>query len=97
MRIAELAATGDNQIHPHTSIPSLNMAASIHFLCAIANSGYFEAEISAINPFRNELSSPGFTAHDDGAVQPLDRPGLGVDVDEGLIEKFVGVAGPGYV
>ncbi len=97
MRIAELAATGGNQIHPHTSISSLNMAASIHFLCAIANPGYFEADISAINPFRNELCSPGFTAHDDGTVQPLDRPGLGVDVDEGLIEKFVGVAGPGYV
>ncbi len=97
MRIAGLAAKSGYLIHPHTSISSLNMAASIHFLCAIENGGYFEADVSSFNPFRSELCSVGFTAHDDGTVQPLDRPGLGVDIDESLIESFAGVAGPGYI
>jgi L-alanine-DL-glutamate epimerase-like enolase superfamily enzyme len=30
-------------------------------------------------------------------VQPLDRPGLGVDVDEALIASFAVISGPGYV
>ena len=97
LRIAKLAATAGYLIHPHTSHTSLNMAASIHFLSAIDNRGYFEADISTFNPFRSELCSAGYHANDDGTVQPLDRPGLGVDVDEDLIRSFAVIAGPGYV
>ena len=97
LRIAELGRQAGYRIHPHTSHTSLNMAASVHFLSAIANRGYFEADISTFNPFRRELCSAGYTAHSDGTVEPLDRPGLGVEVDEALIASFAVIAGPGYV
>ena len=97
MRIADLADSAGYRIHSHTSHTSLNMVASIHFLSAIDNYGYFEADTSAFNPFRGDLCSAGFSAYDDGTVQPLDRPGLGVDVDEALIASFAVISGPGYV
>lgn len=97
LRIAKLGQQAGYTIHPHTSHTSLNMAASVHFLSAIDNRGYFEADISTFNPFCSELCSAGYHAYDDGTVAPLDRPGLGVDVDEALIPSFAVIAGPGYV
>ncbi|MFT4562437.1 MAG: D-galactarolactone cycloisomerase [Gammaproteobacteria bacterium] len=97
LRIAQLAKPHGFSIHPHTSLTSLNMAASVHFLCAIDNGGYFEADCSTFNPFRNELCSPGFVADENAAVTPLAKFGLGVDVDESLLENFPVMPGPGYV
>lgn len=46
MRIAAMASAEKLQIHPHTLASGLNMAASIHLLCAIDNGGYFEADVA---------------------------------------------------
>jgi len=97
LRIAALAATHGFSIHPHTSLTSINMAASIHFLSAIENAGYFEADLSKFNPLRSELCTSGFTRHGDGTVEALDIPGLGVEVDEARLCEFKVIAGPGYV
>jgi hypothetical protein len=35
----------------------LNMAATVHVLAAIDNAGLFEADVSDVNPFRDELVS----------------------------------------
>ncbi|NIO42672.1 MAG: mandelate racemase/muconate lactonizing enzyme family protein, partial [Burkholderiales bacterium] len=43
LRVAALASTWKLPIHPHTSMTAINMAASVHFLAAIDNAGYFEA------------------------------------------------------
>lgn len=97
LRIAELARSVGASVHPHTSLTCLNMAASIHFLTAAPEPGYFEADLSAYNPFRHALCTGGFTAHDDGTVTPLDRPGLGVEVDVARLAEFPVIPGPGYV
>jgi D-galactarolactone cycloisomerase len=97
LRIAKMAAGIGTTIHPHTSVTSLNMSASIQFLCAINNAGYFEADCSTFNPFRNELCSPGYTDIGDGTVRPLNAPGLGIEVNESLLAKYVAIPGPGYV
>ena len=73
------------------------MAASIHFLSAIDNAGYFEADLSKFNPFRSELCTSGFTRHGDCTVEALDTPGLGVEVDEARLSEFPVITGPGYV
>jgi L-alanine-DL-glutamate epimerase-like enolase superfamily enzyme len=96
-RIAHMAAAADCTIHPHTSLTSLNMAASINFLAAMESPGYFEADLSVYNPFRHELCTGGFATHDDGSVSPLAAPGLGVVVDEALITTFPAIPGPGFV
>ncbi len=97
LRIAALAGTWKLPIHPHTSMTGLNMAACIHFLAAIDNSGYFEADVSKVNLFRDELVSESFRVGRDGCVLPQEKPGLGVDVDEAFLTAHPVIEGPGYV
>lgn len=97
LRIAALASAWRLPIHPHTSVTGLNMAASIHFLAAVENGGYFEADASKLNPFRDQLCSAAFTLEVDGTVRPLEAPGLGVEIDEAFIAAHPVIDGPGYV
>ena len=55
LRIAAMASAYKLPINPHTSMTGLNMAASIHFLAAIENGGYFEGDVSKKNLFRDKL------------------------------------------
>jgi len=97
LRIAALASAWRLPINPHTSVTGLNMAASVHFLAAIENAGWFEADASKINRFRDEVVSDAFTLEVDGTVRPLERPGIGVEVDEAALRAFPVIEGPGYV
>ncbi|MFN8999200.1 MAG: mandelate racemase/muconate lactonizing enzyme family protein [Betaproteobacteria bacterium] len=97
MRIAHLAGAAGLRIHPHTSMTVLNMAASVHLLCAIDNAGWFEADVSRVNPFRDGLGDVGCAVDADGCVRPLEGPGLGVTVDEAFVAAHPLVDGPCYV
>jgi len=97
LRIAALASAWKLSINPHTSMTGLNMAASIHFLSAIENCGYFEADVSKKNPFRDELVSRPYELGPDGCVRPLEKPGIGVEVDEDFLGRHPVIEGPGYV
>ena len=97
LRIAEMADAVGTIIHPHTSVTSINMSASVQFLCAIRNAGYFEADCSTFNPFRNELCTQGYIDMGDGTVCPIDAPGLGIEVDEDFLTKYAAIPGPGYI
>lgn len=97
LRIAALASAWKLPIHPHTSMTGINMAASIHFLAAIENGGYFEADVSKHNLFRDALVSPPYRLDADGGVSPLDGPGLGLEVDETFLAKHPVIDGPAYV
>ena len=97
LRIAELAAQHGITIHPHTSLTGINMAASIHFLSAIDNAGYFEADVSVYNPFRDDLTGPAHQILAAGMVQNLEAPGIGVEFDESLLKHYPVISGPGYI
>ena len=97
LRVAAMASAHKLPIHPHTSMTGLNMAASIHFLAAIDNGGYFEADISKANLFRDELTSPPYEIGRDGCVRPLERPGIGVEVNEEFLRKHPVIEGSSYV
>jgi L-alanine-DL-glutamate epimerase-like enolase superfamily enzyme len=97
LRIAGMASAFKIPIHPHSSMTGVNQAASIHFLAAIENGGYFEADISNANRFRDELGSTPWTIGADGNVRPNEAPGIGVEVDERFLEAFPAIEGPGYV
>jgi len=75
----------------------VNQAASIHFLAAIENGGYFEADVSKNNLFRDALGSEPWRIGRDGTVLPLDAPGIGVEVDERFLAAHPAIEGPGYV
>lgn len=97
LRIAAMASAYKLPIHPHSSMTGLNHAASIHFLCAIDNGGYFEADVSRSNWFRDELVQNPGVPDKDGMVWPLDKPGLGLEVNEAFLAKHPAIEGPGYI
>ncbi len=97
LRIAALASSWKLPIHPHTSMTGINMAATIHFLAAIENGGYFESDISKNNLFRDQLVSTPYRIDKDGNVAPLEAPGIGVEVDEGFLKAHPVIEGPAYV
>jgi len=97
LRIAAMAGAFKIPINPHSSMTGVNQAASIHLLAAIENAGYFEADISKNNLFRDALGSEPWRIQRDGTVLPLDAPGIGVEVDEGFLAAHPPIEGPGYV
>jgi len=97
LRIAALASSWKLPIHPHTSMTGINMAATIHFLAAIENGGYFEADISKNNLFRDKMVTAPYRIDKDGNVAPLEAPGIGVEVDEGFLKAHPVIEGPAYV
>jgi D-galactarolactone cycloisomerase len=97
LRIAAMASAYKLPIHPHTSMTGLNMAASIHFLAAIDNGGYFEGDVSKNNKFRDELVTTPYEVGSDGCVRPLEKPGIGVEVNEDFIASHPAIDGPSYI
>jgi D-galactarolactone cycloisomerase len=97
LRIAALAAGAGLKVHPHSSMTGLNHAATIHFLAAIDNGGYFEGDVSKANRYRDALVDNPGRIDRDGAVWPLEKPGLGLEVDERFIERHPPIEGPGYI
>ncbi len=97
LRIAAMASAVKIPVHPHSSMTGVNQAASIHLLAAVENAGYFEADVSRGNLFRDALGSEPWRIGRDGTVLPLDAPGIGVEVDEEFLKAHPPIEGPGYV
>lgn len=95
MRIAALASAWRIPVNPHSSAGGLNLAATIHFLASIDNGGYFEACVSQVNPLR-DMFGPAFEIGLDGCVAPIDKPGIGLDVDESVFSSFPLLDGLGF-
>ncbi|MCY7319677.1 MAG: mandelate racemase/muconate lactonizing enzyme family protein [Ramlibacter sp.] len=96
LRIAAMASAFRIPLHAHSSATGLNHAASLHFLAATENAGYFEACVSKYNPFRDMFGST-FAIGADGCVEPPGGHGIGVEVDESIFDKYPLIDGPGYV
>ena len=96
LRIAALASAWKLPVHPHSSMTGVNHAATIHFLAAIDNGGFFEGDVSRSNKFRDELVANPGRVDADGNVWPLEQPGIGVEVDEAFLSKHPPIEGPGY-
>ncbi len=97
LRIAAMASAFKIPINPHSSMTGVNQAASIHLLAAIDSAGYFEADVSRDNLFRDALGSEPWRIGADGCVRPLEAPGIGVEVDEAFLASHPAIEGPGYV
>ena len=97
LRVAALASAWKLPINPHTSMTGINMAATIHFLASIGNGGYFEADVSKNNLLRDQLVSAPYILDANGCVSPLERPGIGVEVDEQFLVEHPVIEGPAYV
>ena len=83
-------------VHPHTSMTGLNMAATIHFLAAIDNGGYFEATSRRRTCSATSCRAPGH-ARRSGLRAAREAPGIGVEVDEAFLHAHPVIEGPAYV
>jgi L-alanine-DL-glutamate epimerase-like enolase superfamily enzyme len=82
---------------PHTSMTGINMAASLHFLTATENAGYFEGDVSLSNAFRDRLVAMPYRIDTDGsAVLAATGAGIGVEVDEGFLAAHPLMQGRNY-
>lgn len=96
-RIAALASTWKLPFNPHSSATGLNMAATVHMLCAVDNAGYFEGDVARHNPFRTDVGGVPYQIGSDGCVEPLEGPGFGMEVDEKFVRSHPLIEGPCYV
>lgn len=98
MRIAAMASAQKLTVNPHTSATAINMAASIHFLCAVDNPGYFEGDVTTLNPFRDALADRlPYALDDQGCVRPPEGVGIGLKIDTAFIADHPLIDGPCYV
>lgn len=98
MRIAAMASACKLTINPHTSATAINMATTIHFLCGIDNPGYFEGDVTSLNPFRDQLmDKPPYQLDGNGCVTPNEGSGIGMKIDLDFIAEHPLIEGPCYV
>jgi D-galactarolactone cycloisomerase len=98
LKIAAIASARKLSVNPHTSATAINMATSISFLCGIDNPGYFEADLTAYNPFRDHLTDTmPYVLDANGCVTVIQGTGIGIRVDETFIAKHPLIDGPCYV
>ncbi|MDP9137680.1 MAG: mandelate racemase/muconate lactonizing enzyme family protein [Pseudomonadota bacterium] len=86
MRIAALAQRFGLPCVNHTYSYLLNAAASLHFAAAVHETVLFECQVTQ-NRIRDALDQ-GQLRHRDGWVTVPSGPGLGVHVDEKVLEHF---------
>ena len=97
VRIAALGSAWKLPVCPHSSVTGLNMAATIHVLTALENGGYFEADVSCGNVFRDGLGGEPYRIAPDGTVRPQEAPGIGLDIDEAFAAAHPFIDGPAFV
>ncbi|ARP86584.1 mandelate racemase/muconate lactonizing enzyme family protein [Bordetella genomosp. 9] len=98
MRVAAMASASKISVNPHTSATAINMATTIHYLCAVDNPGYFEADVTALNPFRDEMmDQPPYVLDESGHVHPREGTGIGLNIDQDFLAAHPLIEGPCYV
>jgi L-alanine-DL-glutamate epimerase-like enolase superfamily enzyme len=91
LQVDALAKANDLIVYPHIGgITAVGMAANLH-LAAVIDSDMLEYDFSPFQPLRDELLRDPIFALDrlvDGCIVVPDGPGLGIEVDESMFEKY---------
>jgi D-arabinonate dehydratase len=86
-RIAALAQAHHLMVAPHSFAGAVLLAASLHFIAAIPNGLVLEFDQNP-NGLRDELLKEPIRVETDGTIRLPERPGLGLELDHGAIERF---------
>lgn len=74
------------------------MACSLHLLCGVDNPGYFEGDVTGLNPFRDLLAGQiAYKIDANGCVVPPEGVGYGLTLDMDFIKSHPLIEGPCYV
>lgn len=87
MKVADHARRRGISVCNHSFTTGVNAAASIHFLTAIPGALYLEYCMEPGDLARRLVRNPLEVT--DGRVRPLEEPGLGVDIDWDVAEKYL--------
>lgn len=83
MHVAALAAAHDLKIAPHGA-----QEVHIHLVAAVSNGLILEFYRETVDPLRGQIFQEPLTLDKDGSVAVPDRPGLGVEPNYELLEKW---------
>ncbi|MFO0991257.1 MAG: mandelate racemase/muconate lactonizing enzyme family protein [Hyphomicrobiales bacterium] len=67
---------------------AISTAATLQLLYALPNGDYFECDQDP-NDLRDGFVAGSFYTLNDGMAEPFDRPGLGIDVDETAMKRWI--------
>ncbi len=95
-KIMDMAGAWHLLAAPHTAHTIMSTAASVHLLSSLSNALIFEADVGDINPFRTDLAGHAYPVVD-GHVEAPDLPGLGLTIDESVLDAHPGIPGPCYI
>jgi galactonate dehydratase len=93
MRIASMAEAFDVALAPHCPLSVIAFASCIQVDTACANAVFQEQQLdihndNAGNPFFQVLKDPSVFQFKDGFITPPKSPGLGIEINEELVEEL---------
>jgi L-alanine-DL-glutamate epimerase-like enolase superfamily enzyme len=86
-RIAAYAGAHHRMVAPHAFAGAVLLVASLHFAAAIPNGLVLEWDQNP-NAIRDELLKEPLRLESDGTVKLPERPGLGIELDRGAVERY---------
>jgi L-alanine-DL-glutamate epimerase-like enolase superfamily enzyme len=86
-RIAAFAQAHHRMVAPHAFAGAVLLIASLHFAASIPNALALEWDQNP-NGLRDELLKEGLKLESDGTVKLPERPGLGIELDCGAVERY---------
>lgn len=87
-KIANMAYAAHKEFAPHCFSSAILLAASAHFLCAIPNAAMLEMDQNP-NGLRTDIVNNPLVIDEHGQVVMNDLPGLGVELNEDMIRKYL--------
>jgi len=85
-RVSAMAAARSAWCLPHSFGTGVNLAASAHWMISAESAPMMEYPVTA-SPLRNELVI-GMPTMQDGEVFISDEPGLGIALDEAVVQRY---------
>lgn len=86
VRIGAIASAFNLRLAPHLWTGALAFAAGMH-VAASSPAGFILEYSLGANPLLHELAEESFTV-ENGRIAIPDRPGLGLTIDQGFVERF---------
>ena len=100
LEVAKLAETFGLHVDPHCGgLTAIGLAANLHTAAAIPKMDLFEFDSRADQPLRDELPAQPIFAVDrivDGRMPVPTGPGLGIEINEKILEKYAYDVSPDY-
>lgn len=86
-KIAALAGAYGLPVIPHNFSSAVAAVANMHVIASIPNGSWLEFDQNP-NKLRSDLLAEPLTVAGDGTIRLPERPGLGVTLDQGTIERY---------